>query len=242
MKNIFQIYENKSFEVPKALMFGKYSTLSFEAKISWVMFQELSVFDESGLLKLDLNSNSQFVKDEILNELLQYNLIYLKENFMYFNSVEIDNQIIAMINDFENKDIKSSVVPAGTNIKQMKQEEMINKAYFESDNVPQDLAAALQTFSNNVDEANEYFSIVMKAKKKVENEVGMALWIEHDDELNDCIVNSFIRAIRKINHSNIKNRNGYLYKAIYKSISDLMSERHYAEAKPNIIYNWLEER
>ena len=242
MKNIFHIYENKTFEVPKALMFGKYSTLSFEAKLSWVMYQELSTFDNSGLLNLNLNENSQFVKSEILNELLQYDLIYLKDNLMYFNPVEVDNQIINMINNFEGKNVNAVSTPAGTNIKQIKQEEMINKAYFESDNVPQELANTLQTFSRSVDEANEYFSIVMKAKKKVENEVGMVLWIENDEELNECIINSFVRAVRKINHSNINNRNGYLYKAIYTSISDLMNERHYAETKPNVIYNWLDER
>lgn len=242
MKNIFHIYENKTFEVPKALMFGKYSTLSFEAKLSWVMYQEISTFDNAGLLNLDLNKNSQFVKSEVLDELSQYNLIYLKDNLMYFNPVEIDNQIINMINDFECK--KSNVVSttAGTNIKQIKQEEMINKAYFESNNVPQDLASTLQTFSHSVDEANEYFSIVMKAKKKVENEVGMVLWIENDIELSDCIINSFVRAIRKINQSNINNRNGYLYKAIYTSISELMSERYYADTNKNVIYNWLDEQ
>lgn len=242
MKNIFHIYENKTFEVPKALMFGKYSTLSFEAKLSWVMYQEISTFDNAGVLNLDLNKNSQFVKSEVLDELSQYNLIYLKDNLMYFNPVEIDNQIINMINDFECK--KSNVVSttAGTNIKQIKQEEMINKAYFESNNVPQDLASTLQTFSHSVDEANEYFSIVMKAKKKVENEVGMVLWIENDIELSDCIINSFVRAIRKINQSNINNRNGYLYKAIYTSISELMSERYSADTNKNVIYNWLDEQ
>lgn len=241
MKNVFQIYGNKSFEVPKALMFGKYRELSFEAKLMWGVYQNLGYFDNQGLLTLNLSDNRQFIKNEIINELLQFNLIYIKDDFMYFNHIEIDNQIINDINKFENKNVGVVSVPTGTLTKEMKQEQMINKAYFESENVPRDIADTLQTFSNNVEEANEYFSIIMKAKKKVETETENVLWIEHDEELNERIINSFIRSVRKINQSNINNRSGYMYKVIYASIKGLVDERSYSQSGTRVLHNWLEE-
>lgn len=240
MKNVFQSYENKSFEVPKALMFGKYRELSFEAKLMWVVYQNLGCFDNQGLLTLNLSDNRQFIKNEITNELLKCNLIYIKDDFMYFNHVEIDAQIINDINEFENKNVGVVSVPTGTLTKKNKQEQMINKAYFESENVPQDIADTLQTFSNNVEEANEYFSIIMKAKKKVETETDNVLWIEHDEELNERIINSFVRSVRKINQSNINNRSGYMYKAIYSSIKGLVEERSYSQNERGVLHNWLE--
>lgn len=241
MKNVFQIYGNKSFEVPQALLFGKYRELSFESKLMWVVYQKMGCFDKQGLLNLCLSGSRQFIKNEIINELLRFNLIYIKDDFMYFNHVEIDNQIINDINEFENKNVGFVSVPTGTLTKKMKQEQMINKAYFESENVPRDIADTLQTFSNNVEEANEYFSIIMKAKKKVETESENVLWIEHDEELNERIIKSFVRSVRKINQSNINNRSGYMYKAIYASIKGLIDERSYSQNETGALHNWLEE-
>ena len=108
--------------------------------------------------------------------------------------------------------------------------------------MPPAIAETLQMFSKNVDESDEYYSIIMKAKKKVADDLGVILWIEDDEALNDCIINSFVRAMRKIQNSSIKNPKGYLYKAIHKSISDLMAERQAPSSLPEGTYNWLEDR
>lgn len=240
MKTIFNMYEEKVFSVPKALMFGQYKALSFEAKMMYVLYQEISCYDNEGTLYLEIEKNKMVLKDEIVNELVQFQLIYIKGDCIYFNTIEIDNTIINAIDKLENRKAISHVPIAVNNVNQNQRDELMNKAYFASEEVPQQLAHTLKTFSRNIDEADEYYAIIMKAKKKVEAEVDMVLWIEHDDELNEAINNSFVRSVRKINQSNITNRNGYMYKAIYKSISDLIASRQHT-TNPMPIYNWLEE-
>ena len=94
MKNIFQIYAEKSISVPKALLFGKYNTLSFEAKMMYSMYQQISQYDNNGLLFLNLQENGHWVKHQIVQELMQYNLVYVVNNCLYFNYIDMDGHII----------------------------------------------------------------------------------------------------------------------------------------------------
>lgn len=250
MKNIFQIYAEKSISVPKALLFGKYNTLSFEAKMMYSMYQQISQYDNNGLLFLNLQENGHWVKHQIVQELMQYNLVYVVNNCLYFNYIDMDGHIINEIDRLENSKAVASITPAPAPStqapKQQQQEskrtEAINQAYYANEEVPPAIAETLQMFSKNVDESDEYYSIIMKAKKKVADDLGVILWIEDDEALNDCIINSFVRAMRKIQNSSIKNPKGYLYKAIHKSISDLMAERQAPSSLPEGTYNWLEDR
>ncbi|MFP3722677.1 hypothetical protein SFC57_23990 [Niallia circulans] len=231
VKTIYTEYVNKSFQIPKALFFGKYEGLSMKARFYLAFFKEISKVSDSGLLFLNVKDMKGY--EDVIKELQEYELILLSNNHLYFLDIQIDNEIIKRIQDLEqNKEITIK------DDKEKSQEKLIEQAFFENEDLPERLTETLRVFSKNIDEAQQFFEIIMKAKKKVENETEQVIWLDHDDEMLDVIVNSFSRSIRKVNKENIKNKNGYIYKAIYINISQKVQQRTF---KKESLINWLEE-
>lgn len=237
VKTIYTEYANKSFQIPKALFFGKYEGLSMKARFYLAFFKEISKVNDSGILYLNVKEMKGY--EDIIKELQEYELILLSNKQLYFLDIQIDNEIIKRMQELEQD--KKIIIKDD---KERKQEKLIEQAFFENEDLPERLIKTLQVFSETTDEAQQFFEIIMKAKKKVETETEQVIWLEHDNEMLDVIVNSFSRSIRKINRENIKNKNGYIYKAIFTNISQKVQQRNFQNAKLNnpMYFNWLEER
>lgn len=160
----------------------------------------------------------------------------------------------------DNKDTKDTNMP---NIKnhisnslseeqRLKEKELyMQTAYYENqDYVPERIAKMLQVFSDSTEQAKEYYQIILLAKKNAEIKTGYMIWLEHEPETEHQIINSFSRAVRKIEKErNIDNPKGYIYKAIYDYLIQEVGNRQRIQesarkdSKLNqdfTNYNWLE--
>lgn len=128
--------------------------------------------------------------------------------------------------------------------KQQKKEEYMSRAFYENtEYIPERLAEMLSVFSRTPDEAKKFYDIILIAKKKVEEGTGEMIWLEDDPDLVNEIINSFSRAIRKIEKRQVKinNPRGYLYNSIYSVISKEISARLRVINTNKPYFNWLEE-
>jgi hypothetical protein len=110
-------------------------------------------------------------------------------------------------------------------------------------------------FSSSTEQAKEYYNLILLAKMNTEIRTGTMIWLENEPELLHEIINTFSRAIRKIEKErNIDNPNGYIYKAIYDLILREINQRMLLQKMGNgdssqyegnsskiPFYNWLEE-
>lgn len=127
-----------------------------------------------------------------------------------------------------------------------KKEEYINKAFYENEQaIPKELADMLKVFSESTIEAEKYYNIILTAKNKVSNNTGQVIWLEHEPEITQKVINTFARSIRKIEKESVGNPNGYLYQAIYTLLEAEISERiRHIKGNNNentIYYDWLNE-
>lgn len=108
-----------------------------------------------------------------------------------------------------------------------KQEYMDNAFYDNNEFIPKQLSVMLKAFFRTTDEAKKHYDIILMAKNKVEKETNTMIWLEHEPELMQDIIDSFSRAIKKIEHSNgIKDKNAYLYVSIYQTIQNEINNRY----------------
>lgn len=231
IKTVYTEYANKCFQIPKALFFGKYEGLSMKARFQLAYFKEISKVSDSGTLYLDFQDIKEY--EDVIQELEKHKLIQISNDRIYFVEIQIDNKIVKRIQELEQGkkiNIKDN--------KQLQQEQLIEQAFYGNDELPERLINTIQVFSESTDEAQMFFEIIMKAKKKVESEADSIIWLEHDSELLEVIVNSFSRSVRKINREKILNKNGYIYKAIYTNLSQKLQQRNYNNAPP--LFNWLD--
>ncbi len=116
-----------------------------------------------------------------------------------------------------------------------------DKLYKESlkRNIPPATFRNLSILSENYDEMYKWFGIVLRAKKKVEENRGELLLLENiDQELNRILV-AGIRKIKK--DTTITNKDNYLFTTIYNGLEKMIVEldrNNMGEESP--YYNWLE--
>lgn len=156
--------------------------------------------------------------------------------------------------DLNNLDTKDTTKDSAQNFnsffsmteqqKQQKKEEYISRAFYENtEYIPEKIAEMLSVFSRTTDEAKKYYDIILIAKKKVEEETGEMIWLEDDPDLVKKIINSFSRAIRKIEKRQVKinNPRGYLYNSIYSVVSMETSARIRVINTDKPYFNWVED-
>lgn len=120
----------------------------------------------------------------------------------------------------------------------------IKRAFFENNDViPKQLANMLEVFSDTPEKAEVYYDIILTAKRNAEKDTDTLIWLEHEPELLHEIINSFSRAIRKIEKErNIQNIKGYIYKSIYDLLIKEMTARiRRTNTQKGVYYNWLEK-
>lgn len=129
-----------------------------------------------------------------------------------------------------------------------RQKYMENAFYANKDHVPERIAHMLRVFSTTSEQANEYYKIILQAKKSVEDKIGQAILLEDHRDLEQGIINSFSRAVRKIEKDrNIENESGYIYQSIFGYLSNEIHNRMRKSAATNddnsnvVFYDWLEK-
>jgi len=128
--------------------------------------------------------------------------------------------------------------------KKMRKEQYMENAFYENaEKIPKEIATMLQVFSNSAEQAKKYYDTILLAKRNAEITCDVVIWLESDPELEQEIVNTFSRSIRKIEkEGNVKNKNGYIYKAIYDLICNKINDHPDSDFSSEILnYNWLNE-
>lgn len=122
-------------------------------------------------------------------------------------------------------------------------EQYMQQAFFSNeDYVPEKLAKMLQVFFDKPEEAKIYYDIIMLAKRNAEKELNLVIWLEHHPELEQKIILTFSRSIRKIEKErNVDNPKGYIFKAIYDLLINEFKTPYDATNAP-YFYDWLEEK
>lgn len=183
----------------------------------------------------NLDSSKRTDKKLITKEVYYKDLDTLDTLDTKFDSYNNNNESIS--SSSEDKRLKEK--------EKMKQEYMDKAFYANTEKVPERIATMLSVFTETIDEADEYYKVILTAKKNLQNELGFSFKFEEDETLLQLVVSSFSRSIRILEKDrSITNRGGYLYTAIHKAMNDEIEERKPAHLKKNrdsIFFNFLEE-
>lgn len=123
-------------------------------------------------------------------------------------------------------------------------EQYMNDAFYQNaEKVPEEISNMLKAFfGNDIERAESSYQTILRAKKKVEDEIGTVIWLEHDLETIQVVIQAFSLAIRKVERESVvSNPEGYIYTSVYNALAN-----HYKNfnLSPNLnapYYNWLEE-
>lgn len=128
-----------------------------------------------------------------------------------------------------------------------KQKYMEDAFYANYNHVPERIAHMLSVFSTTPEQANEYYKIILQAKKNVENKLGQVIFLEDHRDLEQGVINAFSRAVRKVEKDrNIENETGYIYQSIYGYLTNEIHNRIRKSAATNndnsniVFFDWLE--
>jgi len=127
-----------------------------------------------------------------------------------------------------------------------KKEEYMSKAFYGNEEyIPKELSNMLSVFARTPDEAKKYYEIILIAKKNAEKNTGEMIWLEEEPELTQKLINSFARAIRKIEKErNIGNPKGYLYRSINDLLTKEINSRHRRRLfndENSLFFDWLDK-
>jgi hypothetical protein len=126
-------------------------------------------------------------------------------------------------------------------------ERYMQNAFIENQEyIPKELATML---SSSIEQAKEYYNLILLAKKNTERTYESVIWLEQEPELLHEIINTFSRAVRKIEKERIvDNPNGYIYKSIHGVLSREFAERARMQVMNNReppgkipFYNWVDK-
>lgn len=163
-----------------------------------------------------------------------------------------DNRLTIKEINYKDKDIDTvdtenssyPQYPQKVNSKVKTKEQYMNDAFYQNaEKVPEEISSMLKAFfGNDIERAESSYQTILRAKKKVEDEIGAVIWLEHDLETIQVVIQSFSLAIRKVERESVvSNPEGYIYTSVYNALAN-----HYKNfnLSPNLnapYYNWLEE-
>lgn len=134
-----------------------------------------------------------------------------------------NSSIIKVIDTKDTKDTKpeSAKVDNLSEIeRRKKRKEYMDWAYKENtDKIPGEISEVLNVFCETDAQKDEYYKIMISAKRRVEKDYDTLLFFEDYPTLGYDMVQAFVRAIRKIEKErNVKNPNGYIFTSIYQML------------------------
>lgn len=166
---------------------------------------------------------------------------------MYASNTELSDT--ESLKDLDTKDTKDTKNDLSENVnmseieKLRKRKELTEKAYRENTTkIPLEISETLNVFCNSEEQRNEYYKVMITAKRNAEKDLNTLLTFEQYSTLASDISQAFIRAIRNIEKSkSVGNPSGYIFKSVYQTLIDNYSVfRDIPE--DGKFYNWLEDR
>lgn len=125
-------------------------------------------------------------------------------------------------------------------------------SFFNNDIVPPNIAKCLKTFSNSIEEAENFSRIIFSAKEAVELSHGFSIELENDEETEKILIDTFTRSLRITKTKGKRNPDGYIYRSIITTLNNHLDRRKKFEVESAgsekkvdgkvVYYNWLEER
>lgn len=166
---------------------------------------------------------------------------------LYTSNTELSDT--ESLKDLDTKDTKDTKNDLSENVnmseieKLRKRKELTEKAYRENTTkIPLEISETLNVFCNSEEQRNEYYKVMITAKRNAEKDLNTLLTFEQYSTLASDISQAFIRAIRNIEKSkSVGNPSGYIFKSVYQTLIDNYSVfRDVPE--DGKFYNWLEDR
>jgi|GEM_PF-3122850 len=165
--------------------------------------------------KMKRNWSADFQQSKMNSSKPADNKLTIKE--IYYKDKELDT-----------KDTRDTEIHA--EIDYIKEQEKYFTESFvnNTEKISEKIAKMLHVFSEGSEKkAERYYSIILKAKNAVSENLDTFIWIEDDPEVEQAIIFSFTNAIRKIKRDQIvQNPDGYVYAAILNHITDIISTRN----------------
>ena len=78
-------------------------------------------------------------------------------------------------------------------------EQYMNDAFYQNaEKVPEEISSMLKAFfGNDIERAESSYQTILRAKKKVEDEIGAVIWLEHDLETIQVVIQAFKSSNKK---------------------------------------------
>ena len=121
--------------------------------------------------------------------------------------------------------------------KQKRRETYIQEAFLaNTDRIPKELAEMLAVFTDSPEQAASYYSVMLTARKQVEKELDIVLWLEHEEVVLNQLIHGAVRAFRHI-HSNgsVSNPAGYMYTTVYQTLMDALKGLRMNDELPSFV-------
>ncbi|WP_432356107.1 replication initiator protein A [Sporosarcina sp. A2] len=171
-------------------------------------------------------------------------------------SLKIDKVIDTIDTETDSSTIKLN------NSSLSEQDEFMIDAFFRNNRVPEQLGRCLKVFSSTLEEAEYYAGVIYRAKKAIEKQVDFQFYLEDRLDVEIAVVDSFSRAIRKIEKASpddkkVNSNEAYIYSCVYNALKKHFEPILYSKQNDNRnktpqynengvktvpLYNWLEER
>jgi len=164
---------------------------------------------------------------------------------------EITSEITSGTKEIDTKDTKDTKIQPfksghiTESERKKKRQEYMDKAYLENTTkIPKDISEVLNIFCDNEKQKNEYYKVMITAKKNAEKELNIGLTFEDVPSLALNMSQAFVRAIRNIEkEKNVSNPSGYIFKSVYQTILDTYRPDNNVSSEENSkFYNWLDDR
>ena len=197
--------------------------------------EELKIWDgHSDTYSISLN-NSSTVHFE------QYKMNCTKRTDSKLTNKQITHKDLDTL-DTENPSYPQ--YPQNTNRNVKTKEDYMNDAFYKNrERVPEEISNMFKAFfGNDTQRSEKSYQTILRAKKKVEDEIGAVIWLEHDLGTIQIVIQAFSLAIRKVEKtSNVSNPDGYVYTSVYNALSYHYQSYGHSPNPETTLFNWLED-
>lgn len=146
--------------------------------------------------------------------------------------------------DLDTLDTDYPSYPQNSNQYVKTKEDYMNEAFYKNnERVPEEISNMFKAFfGNDTQRSEKSYQTILRAKKKVEAEIDGVIWLEHDPETIQIVIQAFSLAIRKVEKtSNVSNPDGYVYTSVYNALSYHYQSYGHSPNPETPLFNWLED-
>ena len=146
--------------------------------------------------------------------------------------------------DLDTLDTENPSYPQNPKQNIKTKEDYMNDAFYKNkERVPEEISNMFKAFfGNDTQRSEKSYQTILRAKKKVEDEIGAVIWLEHDLKTIQIVIQAFSLAIRKVEkEGNVSNPEGYVYTSVYNALAYHYQSYGLSPNPDAPFYNWLEE-